>query len=75
MKIVLVRGGTGGHFYPLIAVAEAVRGRDRENNQNSELFYLGPDPYNKVSLDELNIKFVKVRAGKSRVGYGGLLNF
>lgn len=75
MRIALVGGGTGGHFYPLIAVAEAVRGRDMEKGENSELFYLGPDPYNKASLDELDIKFIKVPAGKSRVGYGFLLNF
>ena len=55
MRIALVGGGTGGHFYPLIAVAEAVRGRDMEKGENSELFYLGPDPYNKASLDELDI--------------------
>lgn len=75
MRIVLVGGGTGGHFYPLIAVAEAVRGRDNERGEITELFYLGPDPYNQVSLDALGIKFIKVPAGKRRVGYGGLLNF
>ncbi|MEX2340930.1 MAG: UDP-N-acetylglucosamine--N-acetylmuramyl-(pentapeptide) pyrophosphoryl-undecaprenol N-acetylglucosamine transferase [Candidatus Paceibacterota bacterium] len=75
MRIVLVGGGTGGHFYPLIAIAEAVRGRDLEQGRSSELFYLGPNPYSQSSLDELAIKFVKVPAGKNRVGYGGLLNF
>lgn len=75
MRIVLVGGGTGGHFYPLIAIAEAIRGRDSEQGRSSELLYLGPEPYNQSSLDELNIKFVQVPAGKSRVGYGGLMNF
>ncbi|MBU2103850.1 glycosyltransferase, partial [Patescibacteria group bacterium] len=25
MKILFTAGGTGGHFYPLIAIAEAIR--------------------------------------------------
>lgn len=74
MRIVLVGGGTGGHFYPLIAIAEAIRDRDRGSGEDSELYYLGPDPYNRSALDELGIKFVTVPAGKRRIGYGGLLN-
>lgn len=75
MRIVLVGGGTGGHFYPLIAISEAIRFRDRESGEDSELFYLGPDPYNQSALDALNIKFRRVPAGKRRVGYGAILNF
>ena len=32
MRIVFVGGGTGGHFYPLIAVAEEVEKYAREIN-------------------------------------------
>lgn len=74
MRMVLVGGGTGGHFYPLIAIAEAVRQKDATAGQNTELFYIGPEPYNQQSLDANNIKFVYCPAGKQRL-YNSVLNF
>ena len=66
MRIVLVGGGTGGHFYPLMAVAEAIRERDQQISNESELFYFGPDTYNKDALREHNIKYIYCPAGKQR---------
>lgn len=74
MRIVLTGGGTGGHFYPLIAVAEAVRDRDTALSQRTELIYMGPEPYNDASLTRLNIRFVYCPAGKRR-RYFSLLNY
>lgn len=73
MRIVFVGGGTGGHFYPLMAVAEAVRDKDATAGESSELFYLGPDAYDQASLDALDIKYVHCPAGKQRV-YRSVLN-
>ncbi|MFM2340003.1 MAG: hypothetical protein RLZZ360_639 [Candidatus Parcubacteria bacterium] len=70
MKIALVGGGTGGHFYPLIAVAESLR----EQYPGIELFYFGPHPYNGEELARLNINFVPCPAGKVR-RYFALENF
>ena len=67
-------GGTGGHFYPLIAIAEAVRERDAQYGAESELFYLGPEPYNHTALDSVGMRYVYCPAGKQRV-YRSLLNF
>lgn len=74
MRIVLVGGGTGGHFYPLIAVAESVRDRDQAEGRMTELFYMGPDAYNAESLSVLNISFVYCPAGKKR-NYFSFLNY
>ncbi len=70
MKILFVGGGTGGHFYPLIAVAEALR----RSGRNPDLYYMGPDEYNLAALQENNIKFVYCPAGKRRI-YASAANF
>lgn len=62
MRIGLVGGGTGGHFYPLIAVAEVL-----ENHpEKPELFYFGPSPYDTNLLQQHNITYVYCPAGKLR---------
>lgn len=67
MRIVFVGGGSGGHFYPLIAVAEAVVMRAKEERRMMpELFYMGPEPYDAGSLFSSSITFVSCPAGKMR---------
>ena len=75
MKIMFVGGGTGGHFYPLIAIAEAVIARAAfENRPTPELYYIGPEPYDKPSLDAVGMQFVSCPSGKIR-RYASILNF
>lgn len=67
MRIMFVGGGTGGHFYPLIAVAEEILDRSAANGAPTpSLYYIGPDVYDKESLDTLGIAFVSCPAGKMR---------
>ena len=67
MRIVFTGGGTGGHFYPLIAVAQALGSLERERSLPAlELFYFGPEPYDLKSLEALGIQFKKSPAGKLR---------
>lgn len=72
-RIVLVGGGSGGHFYPLIAVAECLN-RYAENGFALELYYMGPQPYDAQLLAENNITFVSCPSGKRR-RYFSVLNF
>ena len=67
MKIVFVGGGTGGHFYPLIAVAEEIERYARENQLlQPKKYYLGPTHYDEKALYDAGIKFVFCPAGKMR---------
>ena len=67
MKIVFVGGGTGGHFYPLIAVAEEVDRYAQENQLvQPKKYYLGPSPYDEKALYSVDMKYVYCPAGKLR---------
>jgi UDP-N-acetylglucosamine--N-acetylmuramyl-(pentapeptide) pyrophosphoryl-undecaprenol N-acetylglucosamine transferase len=75
MKILFTGGGTGGHFYPIIAVAEAINDAARERKLlEPQLYYAAPDPYDRELLLANNIAFVPTSAGKVR-RYFSLLNF
>lgn len=71
MKIVLTGGGTGGHFYPLIAVAEELNKlSDEERLADVSLFYFSDSPYDERALFENQITFKRVGAGKRRITGG-----
>lgn len=70
MRILFVGGGTGGHFYPLIAVAEVVATYPNK----PEMYYMGPSPYRPEPLQSLGIKFIYCPAGKLRL-YLSIQNF
>ena len=64
MKILLTGGGTGGHFYPLMAVAKALNAvADQEKIANLELVYMAEHPYDKNILLQNGIKFKKIYSG------------
>jgi UDP-N-acetylglucosamine--N-acetylmuramyl-(pentapeptide) pyrophosphoryl-undecaprenol N-acetylglucosamine transferase len=69
-RILLVGGGTGGHFYPLIAIAESLN----QLPDKPRLYYAGPDAYDAEALQEHQISFIRISAGKNR-RYASLLNF
>ncbi|OGG56456.1 hypothetical protein A3D71_01485 [Candidatus Kaiserbacteria bacterium RIFCSPHIGHO2_02_FULL_55_20] len=67
MRIVLIGGGTGGHFYPLIAVAEAIEDICLERTLiEPELYYVGPPAFDSEALLEHDITFIPTSAGKVR---------
>ena len=75
MKILLTGGGTGGHFYPIIAVAKAIRTISKEERLlDPTLYYMAPTQYDKRALFENGIIFEQSYAGKLR-RYFSLKNF
>ena len=67
MRIVLLGGGTGGHFYPLIAVAEAIEDLCVERTLlEPELYYIGPPPFDPPTLLEHGIIYKQGTVGKIR---------
>ncbi len=75
MKIVFTGGGSGGHFYPIIAVAEAINDIATEKNLvKPELFYIADTPYDERLLYENEIEFRKTPAGKVR-NYASVHNY
>lgn len=75
MKILLTGGGSGGHFYPLIAVAESLNEiAKKENLVSAQLYFMSDNPYDAESLIENDITFVPIFAGKVR-RYASILNF
>ncbi|MFH0846137.1 MAG: UDP-N-acetylglucosamine--N-acetylmuramyl-(pentapeptide) pyrophosphoryl-undecaprenol N-acetylglucosamine transferase [Patescibacteria group bacterium] len=75
MKIILTGGDSGGHFYPLIAVAQEINRLVAERKLLvPKLYYLSNKPYDKKLLFETGIEFKKITAGKLR-RYFSILNF
>jgi UDP-N-acetylglucosamine--N-acetylmuramyl-(pentapeptide) pyrophosphoryl-undecaprenol N-acetylglucosamine transferase len=75
MKILLTGGGTGGHFYPLIAVAESINKLVKEDKLLPvKLYYMSDSPHDADMLMENNIEYIQISAGKMR-RYFSLQNF
>lgn len=67
MTIVFTGGGSGGHFYPIIAIAEAINDLVEEKHLIApKLYYLATDKFDEKALFENGISFIAVPAGKMR---------
>jgi len=74
MKILFSGGGSGGHFYPIIAIAEAIYERSKDKKLIiPKLYFMAPAPYSPRALFDADIEFIPVPAGKIR-RYFSLLN-
>jgi UDP-N-acetylglucosamine--N-acetylmuramyl-(pentapeptide) pyrophosphoryl-undecaprenol N-acetylglucosamine transferase len=75
MKILFTGGGSGGHFYPIIAIAEAIHEiENKERLLPADLYFVSDSPYDKQLLFNLNISYIEIKTGKRRT-YFSILNF
>ena len=76
MRILFTGGGSGGHFYPIISIIEALGALTKEKRLlEPELFFMAPNPYDKGQLFEHNIEYRQNTAGKLRRNPGLLSIF
>ncbi|MEK7195096.1 MAG: UDP-N-acetylglucosamine--N-acetylmuramyl-(pentapeptide) pyrophosphoryl-undecaprenol N-acetylglucosamine transferase [Patescibacteria group bacterium] len=65
-KILLTGGGSGGHVYPLVAVAEELKNVGKANGYIVDLFYIGPrDKYLEL-IGRSGVEIRTIIAGKIR---------
>lgn len=75
MKIVFTGGGSGGHFYPIVAVVQKVNQIiNKEKILDNKMYYFSNDPYDREVLFENNLTYQYIPAGKMRL-YFSFKNF
>lgn len=74
MRILFTGAGTGGHFFPLLAVVREIKQRAEDNQiLGLELFFMGPEtPWEELLIEE-EVGIVHIQGGKIR-RYFSLLN-
>ena len=65
-RVVLTGGGSGGHIYPLLAVAEAIEGKAAAMNFALELTYVGPKDAYTPALASHGIKMKTIMGARLR---------
>ncbi len=74
MKILFTGGGTGGHFYPIVAIIEALQIlMEEERLVGIQFIFMSDSPYDSDVLLKQDVRFEQVKTGKMR-RYFSLLN-
>lgn len=65
-RVLLLGGGSGGHVFPLVAVADALKEKSQQTGVPLELMILGEGKFMEKAAVEKGIVFKSVMAGKLR---------
>lgn len=67
MNILFTTGGSGGHFYPVIAIVEELNKQiEKEHFLDVNIYYMSDDPFDERLLFEHGVYFKRVHTGKFR---------
>ena len=73
MKVVFTGGGSGGHFYPIIAISQELsKLLEKEGFIDIKMYYISDKPYNKKLLEKNHLIFKQNKTGKLRVYFSPL---
>lgn len=66
IRILLVGGGSGGHAYPLVAVARALQKQAAARNVQLKLMMMGSGDFIQKAANDVKIPYQRISAGKLR---------
>ncbi len=67
MRILFTGGGSGGHFFPIIAIVRAIKDvAEEERILDTQFFYIGPETEGEDSLEKEGVVVSHISAGKIR---------
>ena len=73
MKVVFTGGGSGGHFYPILAISQELsKLLEKEGFVDIKMYYISDKPYNKELLEKNHLIFKQNKTGKLRVYFSPL---